>query len=701
MSTQSRTNPVSAHASDASRKPFEVDDLYLHFKINELEGSPTQECVACTIQSVDRDNDTYRTKLWTFPLAAPAGTAGTQITQGTGNDHSPHWSPDGHQLAFVSDRNGDAQIYLLGMRAAKDGSASGGETRQLSHLLGGVTSLRWMPGGQSLVATSAVAVDPNLRGARATEPAAPRKSTAAEVAWKLPYKADGVGYLLAREIHLFKIDATTGDGTQLTQGSFDVLAHTVSHDGQRIAYIRTRDGRFAHETDLWTCTADGENHVCVVGTHAHTMQPMWSPSGRCIAFTGAVLAGDAEVRLWVYDTTTGKTRQIGNVEVADPMSVHWKDDNTIVFLRAHRGRHEVARITLDGELKVLLGGDHQIGAFGWTAKHFAMALHHPAQPCELHVCGGEDCNNSLHQVSDLNPWWKERTALEADAVSFQVPGEDGETEQIEGWLIRAKGTTGPVPLVNDIHGGPAAYALLDFDTTVYWQVLCSQGWGVLALNAVGSASFGHDFSHRLEGQWGTRDMPQHLAAIASLQADGVCDDRLAVCGKSYGGYLTAWAIGHTDIFKAAVVMAPVGNIETHYGTSDGGYYADPFYMATAPRFDREKARSLSPLQYIEKASTPTLFMQGKDDERCPKCQSEELFVSFMRASESPAELVLYPEEGHGFLGEGAPACRADASQRIVDWVSQHVLSAPASGSNSAEPVAESTARQEEETDETV
>ena len=146
-----------------------------------------------------------------------------------------------------------------------------------------------------------------------------------------------------------------------------------------------------------------------------------------------------------------------------------------------------------------------------------------------------------------------------------------------------------------------------------------------------------------------------------------------MCGKSYGGYLTAWTIGHTGLFRSAVVMAPVGNIETHYGTSDGGYYADPFYMATAPRFDRDKARRLSPLQYIEKATTPTLFMQGKEDERCPKCQSEELFVSFMCSGDKSAELVLYPNEGHGFLAEGAPACRADACRRIVDWVALHTL----------------------------
>jgi dipeptidyl aminopeptidase/acylaminoacyl peptidase len=222
-----------------------------------------------------------------------------------------------------------------------------------------------------------------------------------------------------------------------------------------------------------------------------------------------------------------------------------------------------------------------------------------------------------------------------------------------------------------VHGGPAAYALLDYDTNVYWQALCSRGWAVLMLNAVGSSSFGAEFCARLSGHWGEYDLPQHQAAISQLQAEGVCSARVAIAGKSYGGYFTAWAVGHCDTFRSAVVMAPVGNIETHYGTSDGGYYADPLYLGTPGEFPRDRARELSPLQYVESSKTPTLFMQGKDDERCPKCQSEELFVSMFNAGETPAELVLYPGEGHHFLGEGKPACRADAARRIVQWVTHH------------------------------
>jgi len=229
-----------------------------------------------------------------------------------------------------------------------------------------------------------------------------------------------------------------------------------------------------------------------------------------------------------------------------------------------------------------------------------------------------------------------------------------------------------MPLLSDVHGGPASYALLDYDSNVYWQCLCSQGWAVLLLNAVGSSSYGREFCERLSGHWGELDLPQHLAAVAQLQNEGLCDERVTIAGKSYGGYLASWAVGHSDAFRAAVVMAPVGNIETHYGTSDGGYYADPLYVDAVPRFDRERARALSPLQHIEKATTPTLFMQGSNDERCPKCQSEELFVSLMRAGRTEAELVLYPGQDHHFLGEGAPSVRQDAAERIVDWITRHV-----------------------------
>jgi dipeptidyl aminopeptidase/acylaminoacyl peptidase len=644
------------------RRPFTVEDLYLHRKVTDACCAPNSDTVACVVKSVDRENDGYQSHLWEFPLD---GSSGRQITHGSGSDTSPKWSPDGERLAFLSTRGGGApQIHVL--------ERSVGEARPLGNLPQGAGDIAWSPDGRFLLVTAPVTVDPELRGKRGRAPDSPPRCNP-EVAWRLPYKSDGVGYLLRREIHLFKIDATTGEATQLTDGPFDVMGFDVSPDCSRVAYSRTRPGRFAHRTDLWTCGIDGLGHQQATTDIATVLQPVWSPDGSRVVFAGAAREGDAQSRFWLLDVATGAVSKLGDesVEPASGERYSWKrDGSAVIFARAHRGRHHPALLAVpSGELSAVAMPDRQLSAFSGTDSRLVYCVDHPSLPSELWTCGID--GSGERKVSRLNPWWDERVEVQAEIRSFEVPDGAGGSETIEGWLIRAKGAKRPGPLLNDAHGGPAAYALMDFDTNVFWQALCSQGWSVLALNPVGSASYGTEFCARLAGRWGELDLPQHQAAIAALQAEGVCDERVTLSGKSYGGYLSAYAIGRTDLFKAAVVMAPVGNIETHYGTSDGGYYADPLYMGTAPAFDRDLARELSPMKRVEQARTPTLFMQGKDDERCPKCQSEELFVSLMRAGDTPTELVLYPGEDHHFLGEGAPSCREDAATRIIEWVITH------------------------------
>lgn len=662
-------------------KPFTADDLYLHRKITAAHSVAGLDMVAAAVRSVDRKDNRYTCAIWAF---AADGSQARQLTPRTGLDESPRWSPDGARLAFLSDRAGGApQVHVL--------PREGGEAHAVGDFDKGAVQLRWMPDSKTLLVTAAVAVDPDLRGHRGAADTG-RQDDAAEVCWRLPYKSDGVGYLLQREIHLFSLPATGGPARRLTDGAFDVSGYEASPNGRHVAYSRTRDGRHAHCTDLWACDADGTRHRRLTRELAMVLQPAWSPDGRWIAFAGARKEGDSELRLWLLEFASGELRElVADMEVADGESLHWPSDDHLVLVRAHRGRHEIVRVPLaGGEPTVLVGGDRQIGAFCCAGDRFFFSVETPVLPSEL--CMSSHDGSGERRLSQLNPWWDERTPLELEPRSFRVPDGDGATETIEGWLLRAKGNGRPSPLLDDAHGGPAAYALLDYDTNVYWHVLCSHGWGVLMLNPVGSSSFGGAFCARLSGHWGELDMPQHAAAIRQLQAEGVCDDRIALAGKSYGGYLTAWGVGHSSMFRAAVVMAPVGNIETHYGTSDGGYYADPVYLATAPAFDRSKARELSPLQFIERARTPTLFMQGKDDERCPKCQSEELFVSMHRASDTPAELVLYPGEGHLFLSEGKPRARADASQRIVEWLMRHTAQPPA-----GHPVPGAAAQKEEHT----
>lgn len=245
---------------------------------------------------------------------------------------------------------------------------------------------------------------------------------------------------------------------------------------------------------------------------------------------------------------------------------------------------------------------------------------------------------------------------------FQVRDGDGHTGPVDAWLLRPQGE-GPFPLLLDLHGGPHSAVLVDFSSHVYWYALLSQGWAILAPNAAGSSGYGAKFGRKLRGKWGELDLPQYLGIIDILQREGICDDRLAVTGKSYGGYLAAWAIGQTDRFKAAVVSAPVSNIESHAGTSDTGFYVTPYAMDGEASEERERYHRLSPVTHCLSIDTPTLLLQGEDDQRCPLGQSEEMFENLIRCSKASAEMVVYP----GDTRWPAPASSAIASTITRAW----------------------------------
>lgn len=204
-------------------KPFAVDDLFLYLKLTELHGVPARAEVAAVVRSVDRENDSYVSKIWLCPVD---GREPRQLTTGDGEDSSPRWSPGGERIAFVSARGGGKpELRLI--------DSDGGESRSCGEATAGVSAHRWLPDGKALLVTLMLDVDPDLRGQRG-KPPAQRSAAEPELAWRLPYKQDGAGYVLAREVHLFHFDPPTGARKQLTDGPFDVHGFDPSPDGQRV-----------------------------------------------------------------------------------------------------------------------------------------------------------------------------------------------------------------------------------------------------------------------------------------------------------------------------------------------------------------------------------------------------------------------------------------------------------------------------------
>jgi dipeptidyl aminopeptidase/acylaminoacyl peptidase len=644
---------------------FEPDDLYLYRDVTDLQCRFDGDLAICELSSPDRDSDSSRSALWTVDLDGDRPPR--QLTFGS-SDSAPRWCPTDDVLAFLSNRGGGRQIYSIRL--------DGGEAKRVTDLPSGAMSFEWSPDGSKLLALCTISADPEKRGHTGddSDEAAGRPADAPRLVWRLPYKLDGVGYTLDTEIHLYTIDVQTGRSCRLTRGSFEVSGAEWSPDGERIAFTRTREGRFAHRTDVWVIDAAGGNARQLTSTIASAGYPRWSPDGRFIALSGSEHDGDAQMRLWLHDVETGDTRALGDdsIEVVSGRTVFWSPDSTrVYFVLARHGRQEIAAISVpDGKLERLVTGDRQVSQFAISGKGLVYTVEDGRSPAD--VCIARANGSDERRLTDFNPWWRERTMPDITMRQFEVPDERGGTERVDGWWLTPPGDAAPRPLLVDAHGGPASYALLSFNWHVYWYVLVSRGWTVLALNPVGSSSYGRDFSSRARKKWGKCDLDQQLAAVETLRRERHADARVAITGKSYGGFLSAWAVGNTTAFRAAVVSAPVTNIETHFAVSDSGYYSDCYSMYGELSVKRDAMHDLSPLSYVEHVRTPTLILQGESDERCPVCQAEELFTGIMTTTATPAELVIYPGGSHHFFESGRPSHRKDMLTRLTGWLERWI-----------------------------
>lgn len=639
---------------------FKTDDIYRYCDIATVKGAQNRSSIIFTATTVDRAHDSYRTALWCRSIAE--GGTPSRLVDPTSNPASPVLSACGNSLAFLADApDGSRQAHRL------DLDGNGADAHLLTpcgHRLKSL--LEWSGPRHCLLAKAETIWTESDAHEAGTGPDDPK------VVNFLPYKSDGSGIIVGKRTHLFALDIDADAWSPLTAGDFDVSDAAWSPDGKTLAFIRSAGGRQRHRTELWLADGNGANPRRLLDTFAHVRGLAWSPDGRTIAIGATRTEGDSLTELSLVNVATGEAHFHDRDLELEGSSFEWHPNgDRLATICSHRGLFSIAVVDPDAGVVARMGPRlGHVAALTQAKGKLVFIGASLRAPTELHSISWT--GEGAQRLTAFNrSWFRRREQPRAIRRMFTVPDGAGGHERVDAWLLLPPNRSGPFPLLVDMHGGPRSIALIDFAAHAYWYALVSQGWAVVAPNCVGSGGYGAEFAERLRGCWGKLDLPQHLAIVTALQREGIADERVACAGKSYGGFLAAWALGQTDVFRAAVIAAPVADILSHAGTSDSGYYVTPYAMAAEIDAAPDRYRHLSPVSNLHGTQAATLFLQGDQDQRCPLGQTEQLFSHLVRCSQGPTRMVVYPGGSHSLSAKGTPGHRLDFHRRLVGWIVDH------------------------------
>jgi acylaminoacyl-peptidase len=654
----------------ADNNTFKNIDVFELEVATDTQISPDGSRIAYSRSSNDIMTDRSVSNIW---IVDANGEHHRPLMSGAQSYSSPRWSPSGDRLAFVTNvGERGSQIHVRWMDT--------GQTAMLSNVRGGPSSLTWSPDGKQIAFEMFVKADDASLASPPPAPEGAEWAPPVTVIDQMHYRADGAGYLEHGNSHLFILSTDGGSPRQITSGDRDHGGPlSWSKDGRRIYFAGNLQDDWEHdpmEAEIWSVEVDGGELSQLTDRDGPDFSPTVSPDGSSLAYLGFddKKMGYHNRDVYVMDLDDASIEVLTADFDRSIDDVQWAGSSNRLYVQYDdHGRTNIATLSMRGDVSSIandvggvgLGRPYTSGGFSAANNGaYAYTAGRPNRPADVGFGRGSKPPTRLTELNE--DLLGNRNLGTVEEITWQSSAGDLE---VQGWLVTPPDfdSSKKYPFILEIHGGPFAAYGPQFSSEI--QLYAAAGYVVLYTNPRGSTSYGDAFANEIHHNYPGQDYDDLMSGVDAVIERGFIDEEsLFVTGGSGGGVLTAWIVGKTDRFRAAVVAKPVINWTSFSLTSDGAPFYSMYWFEKMPWEDPDAYWARSPLSLVGNVTTPTALLTGEVDYRTPLGQSEQ-FYQALKIRKVDTILVQIPEASHGIAAR--PSHLIAKVDNILAWFSKY------------------------------